>query len=171
MIHGNMMTLSNGNIFRVTDLLCGEFSRHRWILRTKASGRSFDVFFDLLQSQQLSKQWRSRWSEMPSRPLCRHCNEICLLINSCTISTTQINPLSSKVFYIHTMHVRFQWFPILRRWRFLFSPVDGRPHSYGHWCWWPVIECHGVDLHVQEYFGINTWTVNINDVLKRLASV
>ena len=31
--HGqyNMMTSSNGNIFRVTGLLCGEFTGHRWI--------------------------------------------------------------------------------------------------------------------------------------------
>ena len=32
-----MMTSSNGNIFRVTDRLCGEFTGHRWIPRTKAS--------------------------------------------------------------------------------------------------------------------------------------
>ena len=32
-----MMTSSNGNIFRVTGPLCGEFTRHRWIPRTKAS--------------------------------------------------------------------------------------------------------------------------------------
>ena len=32
-----MMTSSNGNIFRVTDLLCGEFTGPRWIPRTKAS--------------------------------------------------------------------------------------------------------------------------------------
>ena len=31
------MTLSNGNILRVTDLLCGGFICHRWIPRTKAS--------------------------------------------------------------------------------------------------------------------------------------
>ena len=31
------MTSSNGNIFRVTGLLCGEFTGHRWIPRTKAS--------------------------------------------------------------------------------------------------------------------------------------
>ena len=31
-----MMTSSNGNIFRVTDHLCGEFTGHRWIPRTKA---------------------------------------------------------------------------------------------------------------------------------------
>ena len=32
-----MMTSSNGNIFRVTDHLCGEFTGHRWIPRKKAS--------------------------------------------------------------------------------------------------------------------------------------
>ena len=32
-----MMTSSNGNIFRVTGPLCGEFTSHRWIPHTKAS--------------------------------------------------------------------------------------------------------------------------------------
>ena len=32
-----MMTSSNGNFFRVTGHLCGEFTDHRWIPRTKAS--------------------------------------------------------------------------------------------------------------------------------------
>ena len=31
------MTSSNGNLFRVTGHLCGEFTGHRWILCTKAS--------------------------------------------------------------------------------------------------------------------------------------
>ena len=31
-----MVTSSNGNIFRVTGLLCGEFTGHRWIPLTKA---------------------------------------------------------------------------------------------------------------------------------------
>ena len=33
----SMMTSSNGNIYRVTGHLCGEFTGHRWIPRTKAS--------------------------------------------------------------------------------------------------------------------------------------
>ena len=33
----HMMTSSNGNIFRVTGPLCGEFTGHRWIPLTKAS--------------------------------------------------------------------------------------------------------------------------------------
>ena len=32
-----MMTSSNGNIFRVTGHLCGKFTGHRWISHTKAS--------------------------------------------------------------------------------------------------------------------------------------
>ena len=35
-----MMTSSNGNIFRVTGPLCGEFTGHRWISLTKASDAS-----------------------------------------------------------------------------------------------------------------------------------
>ena len=36
-MHCIMMTSSNGNIFRVTDPLCGEFTSQRWIPLTKAS--------------------------------------------------------------------------------------------------------------------------------------
>ena len=35
--HNTMMTSSNGNIFRVTSPLWGQFTGHRWIPRTKAS--------------------------------------------------------------------------------------------------------------------------------------
>ena len=42
-----MMTSSNGSIFRVTGPLCGEFTFHRWIPHTKASG---------------SELWYSLWS-------------------------------------------------------------------------------------------------------------
>ena len=42
-----MMTSSNGNIFRVTDLLCGEFTGQRWIPHTKANDTELYVFFDL----------------------------------------------------------------------------------------------------------------------------
>ena len=41
-----MMTSSNGNIFRVTGPLRGEFTGHRWIPHTKANDAelSFDLF-------------------------------------------------------------------------------------------------------------------------------
>ena len=39
-----MMTSSNGNIFRVTGHLCGEFTGPRWISRTKASDAELSCF-------------------------------------------------------------------------------------------------------------------------------
>ena len=39
-----IMTSSNGNIFRVTGHLCGEFTCPRWIPRTKASDSEFWCF-------------------------------------------------------------------------------------------------------------------------------
>ena len=71
-----MMTSSNGNIFRVTGPLCGEFTGHRWIPHTKASNAGLWCFLDLRLNKQLSKQSRGWWYETPSRPLWRHCNEL-----------------------------------------------------------------------------------------------
>ena len=67
-----MITSSNGNIFRVTGHLCGEFTGPRWFPRTKAS----DVFFDLRLNKRLSKQSWGWWFETPSRPLWHNCNDI-----------------------------------------------------------------------------------------------
>ena len=52
--------------------ITGEFTAQRPVTR------NFDVFFDLRLNQQLSKQWRRRRFETPSRSLCRHWNEICV---------------------------------------------------------------------------------------------
>ena len=74
-----MMTSSNGNIFHVTGLLCGEFNGHQWIPRTKPVMRSFDVFLRSASEQQLSKRRRHRWFETPSLSLWRHCNAVNIL--------------------------------------------------------------------------------------------
>ena len=64
----NMMTSSNGTFSRVTGPLCGEFTGHRWIPRTKTSDAELWCFlgaapwiYDWL------KQSRGWWSGMPSR--------------------------------------------------------------------------------------------------------
>ena len=63
------MTSSNGNIFRVTGHLCGEFTGH------KGQWRGALVFFlDLRPNNRLSKQSWGWWLETLSRPLWRHCN-------------------------------------------------------------------------------------------------
>ena len=69
-----MITSSNGNIFRVTGPLCGEFTGHRWIPAQRPVTRSFCVFFDLRLNKHLSKQSWDWWFQTPSSPLWRHCN-------------------------------------------------------------------------------------------------
>ena len=51
----NMMTSSNGNIFRVTGHLCGEFTGPGEFPTQKPVTRSFDVYFDLRPDKRLSK--------------------------------------------------------------------------------------------------------------------
>ena len=69
-----MMTSSNGNIFRVTGPLCGEFTGDRWIPTTKASDAELWCFFYLHLNKRLSKQSWGWWFETLSRPLWRRCN-------------------------------------------------------------------------------------------------
>ena len=52
----HMMTSSNGNIFRVTGPLCGEFTGPGEFPEQRPVTRSFDVFFDLCLNKRLSKQ-------------------------------------------------------------------------------------------------------------------
>ena len=68
------MTSSNGNIFRITGHLCGEFTGPRWIPHTKTSDAEFDVVFDLRLNKRLSKQSWGWWFETLSRSLWRHRN-------------------------------------------------------------------------------------------------
>ena len=68
----HLMTSSNGNIFRVTGPLWGEFTGHRWIPLTRPVTWSFDIFFDLRLNKRLSKQPRRLWFETPSHSLWRH---------------------------------------------------------------------------------------------------
>ena len=51
---GPMMTSSNGNIFRVTGYLCGEFTGPRWISGTKASDTEIWCFL-------WSAPWINSW--------------------------------------------------------------------------------------------------------------
>ena len=69
-----MMTSSNGNIFRVTGHLCGEFTVPGEFCTQRPVTRSFDVYFDLRPNKRLSKQWWGWWFDTQSCPLWRHCN-------------------------------------------------------------------------------------------------
>ena len=79
------MTSSNGNIFRVTGLLCGEFTGPGDFPTQRPVTRSFVVFFDLRLNKRFSKQPWGWWFETPSWSLWRECNE-CKLNRSTTLS-------------------------------------------------------------------------------------
>ena len=66
-----MMTSFNGNIFRVTGPLCGEFTGPGEVPAQWPVARSFDVFFDLRLNKRLSKQPWGWWFETPTWPLWR----------------------------------------------------------------------------------------------------
>ena len=70
-----MMTSLNENIFRVTGLLCGEFTGHRSIPLTKASDAELWCFVDLRLNKRLNKQPWGWWFETPSRSSWRHSNQ------------------------------------------------------------------------------------------------
>ena len=74
-LYNGMMTSSNGNIFRITGPLCGEFTGHRWIPLTKASDAELWCFLWSRLNKRLSKQSWDWWVETPSRSLWRHCND------------------------------------------------------------------------------------------------
>ena len=76
-----MMTSSNGNIFRVTGHLCGEFTGLRWIPRTKASDAELWCFLWSVPDKRLSKPSRGWWSETQSSSLWRHSNFVAHMVN------------------------------------------------------------------------------------------
>ena len=71
----HMMTSSNGNIFRVTGPLCGEFTGPGEFPTQRPVARSFDVFCYLRLTKRLRKQPWGWWFETPSWSLWRHCND------------------------------------------------------------------------------------------------
>ena len=69
-----MMTSSNGNIFRVTGPLCGEFTDHRWTPLTKASSAELWCFLWSAPEQTVEYTIEILVFETPSRSLWHHCN-------------------------------------------------------------------------------------------------
>ena len=69
-----MMTSSNGNIFRVTGHLCGEFTGPGEFPAQRLVTRGFDVFFDVRLNKRLSKQPWGWWFETPAWSLWRQRN-------------------------------------------------------------------------------------------------
>ena len=90
--NGGMMTSSNGNIFRVTGPLCGEFTGHWWIPLTKASDTELWCFLLSCLNKRLSKQSWGWWFDTTSRALWRHCIGLAEL------------PMKLRLWWIITFH-------------------------------------------------------------------
>ena len=92
----NMMTSSNGNIFRVTGHLCGKFTGPRWISRTKASDAELWCSFDMRPNIRLSKHSWGWWFETPPQSLWRHRNEIhTKAMHDCLFFFARVWPMES----------------------------------------------------------------------------
>ena len=68
-----IMTTSNGNIFRITGPLWQESTGDRWIPFTRVNNADFDVFCNVRLNKRFSKQSKRRWFDTPSRSLWRYC--------------------------------------------------------------------------------------------------
>ena len=113
-----MMTSSNGNIFRVTGPLCGEFTGPGEFPTQRPVTRSFDVFFDLRLNKRLSKQPRGWLFETPSWSLWRQCNVIQTANQNHFLSTMG----TALSFLILLCRNRFSWHLIIM-WQKIMEPV------------------------------------------------
>ena len=95
----SMMTSSNGDIFHVTDLLCGEFTGPGEFPAQRPMTRSFDIFFDLCLNERLSELSWGWWFETPSW---RHCNGLAV-VNACTPITTVVQRFYNLSVPIHAL--------------------------------------------------------------------
>ena len=97
---GFMMTSSNGNIFRVTGHLCGEFTGDRWIPRPVANDMDLWCFLSS------APEWKIGWFDSPSHPLWRHSNvldQLCVpyeRVESHKITTSTFNFIASTQSFI-----------------------------------------------------------------------
>ena len=94
-----MMTSSNGNVFRVTGPLCGEFTGPRRISHTKASD-------DLRLNKRLSKQPWGWWFEMPSCSLWRHRNNLSYPLKATSITSSDNTASQGAKPVLKSTHLR-----------------------------------------------------------------
>ena len=121
-----MMTSSNGNIFRVTGPLCGEFTGPGEFPAQRPVTRSFDVFFDMRPNKLLIKQPWDWWFETPSWSLWRQCNNFVkhvvrlLFLQGCFTGTGAI---TGAIVWLPRCR------PMKQPWRIWAKPVATKPQQ------------------------------------------
>ena len=125
------MTSSNGNIFRVTGHLCGEFTGPRWIPHTKASDAGLWYFFDVRPNKQLSKQSWGWWFETLSSSIWRHRNDRTYSFLGCLMVTSSNGNILRATGPLRGEFTGHWWIPLTRAsdaelWCFLWSAPGKR---------------------------------------------
>ena len=103
-----MLTSANGKKIRVIywsfeRRMTGEFPSQRPVTR------SFDAFFDLRVNKRLSKQWRRRRFEAPSRSLWRQCRTISNLADFVLSSVRSLIKVYSDQSYGYLLVSETKW--------------------------------------------------------------
>ena len=88
------MTSSNGNTFRVTDPLCGEFIGHRWIPLTKASDA--ELWYFLWSAPQING-WVNNREAGDLRPHLAHCDVIVMNADNLIHQWPPVHPTLKEV--------------------------------------------------------------------------
>ena len=95
-----MMTSSNGDIIRVTGLLCGEFTGHRWFPTQRPVTRNFCVFFDL----RLKNGWVNNGEAGDLRPHIAHYDVIVTIAMDSTLPLPHsLNNYADPVYGVATI--------------------------------------------------------------------
>ena len=131
----SMMTSSNGNMFRVTGPLCGEFTGPGEYPSQRPVTRSFDVYFDLRLNKRLSKQSWGWWFETPLWSIWRQCNGNAFRI------TVPLSPVDS-----------LYKGPVMRSFDVSHNKMLNK-HFIDLWSWTPWRSCDVTVMHGQIIAG------------------
>ena len=160
-----MMTWSNGNIFRVTGHLCGEFTGPGEFPTQRPVTRSFGVFFDLRLNKWLSKRPCGWWFETPSWSLWRQCNEVCNLLYMLAkdiFLCIKVHMDASAYMYA-CMNVRGYWYVCVQ---LLFIPNNTKA-TYKYRCDGFVVACSTVGCLCDNPRGAGGYDIVTMTTLRR----
>ena len=113
-----MMMSSNGNIFRVTGPLCGEFTGLGEFPTQRPVTRSFDIFFDLRLNKRLNKQAWGWLFETPSWSSWRPCNDD--VTNMLTLVMVQRASTPFNITFVARFHASALTIRCIK-WRYVFA--------------------------------------------------
>ena len=136
-----MMTSSNGNIFRVTGPLCGEFTGPGEFPTQRPVTRSFDVYFDLRLNKRLCKQSWGWWFETLLCPLWRHSNALFSASRPCDVYWTgKLHPSQYKNGLSRYGDFHYKYKTVMKpSYRYNENSHTWKDRLYietGPWVWW-----------------------------------